>query len=1814
MLDKDAKAAARFTAALRSRDSGDGKMRDWGATTISMATVAKEVQWPPSGPPAVPAGAQWALLPDIYASTRMPLTSQMLARLPPQALPPGPMPTKASELLADWAVRAIFRTADAIQKREAHFFRNPPPENASKEQLETWLNAAPDPKPKDLILGDGAFRQIRHADGVGYWRANAIIFDVSANGDVKPLDTQSVPHTQWALEALRRHFDAKGDLELLSHIFDGLRYKAHRPRQVRIATNMDSLATHVRPIAADISKLADAGKYKVRPLLYLTGALKGKTDAWPLATLPAWTAPVGAVDKKDSANEKRRISNGSWPYKGPLARDKPHGPPDGIPCESFNELAGPMRPPPTQGLSTSPFVTTEWGSPCDSCAARVLDSTEGEHSWWGRLYCCACWAQGDAIRFEPLKWHRERKHDAFVLYQAASALVALAALAQEAVYCITTDFRWWFWQFGTHPWEYWTSQFIAIVKLGEDYAVCLVGELVANMGRSPVSNVASSVGSKLFEPIRIRADAREPTLLRREPEALREALEQRSERMGPEQARLYWSGCYTDDSFTMAVGADRAAYIAADIEDINTECKVLMASLSKCPVGTLGDHIGARVIPGAGIGTITPAKRSRALVDCGGMMNGTLSCSEFEEAKGLVGHVVIILALDHSLLNGLGRQLQFAVANGHAKVKLTDWSVKALGELQQLIAATPFAAIYSALDARTTYAPPDRPPTPYLIMSSDACTGSHDEVTGQLVDERGARDPAIFVHLGSYYFRFRIQGRWRRAAITITEPLGPVIGSIVLAPLMPHVRILIQGDATTAHAFVRGRSKSAKLQQIYRRWRDIPGTTEFLERSESQHISGNANTFDDAGSRGYWDVFNAYAAACGVRMTSVPAPPGFAELMSEFLDIALAEPEGEGRAESAHPTRGCASDTPSVSEVITRMSAPWPPPTSYDEEDIRLELRIFLDAIEATAAAELARLRTAGLPTSTWHERGGRLDIDAVYVINVFLYPSAYDRSYQRWRHHSWQERRDYNRILEYGLPLPFEAFAGEVPATMRNRREPTLYQRRRARASKRRAIDRQERGKRANQRSRREHERRATLDYEVSAACYGQFGFGGEHESTGSAESEALAFRRPESRDDSWRVSRSAPVRGAASDTPSATEVIRYAQHSSPQVRLSTSSKKRKVKRETASPVATPLKPRLSPRRLSLPIAARAEASPPLSLAQAPQLARWSPAPFDTARANLTSPMAAAPVLPPNSRQQASPKLPAAVLPLHLEEQPATARALYSLAARRLAERLAEDGTPHAVCPGDPERLRALVNKVFDKNAEGRAPSTRYKDDWGYRWWVDACAALPTPAIRPTDYLDEQREAFVAAFAVMHMAGNMKARSASNDAANPNSAWDAYKRSRGVLLEWGCKLPSLAAVRKTLKGLLRSYVGQYGDAVMAPNRKKPFYKAHEDALLAILESGAVPRWSPPTNKMMGAAIRFARCCGARKAELCIDGGSHFFTRAHVTWFIGDRAVAPTPENISKATMLRVRPTASKADPFNINWGSHDMWFSLLPGERMSLALALQELELEYPCVDDQQRRHFPLFFDPSTYARGTIPPAFNRQWLTSRFELLMQRALGQDVAAERTWHSWRVTLACSLRAAIDSEHPDGRSLELVKLFGRWRSDAAVALYGRLSPTAYAAHVSASLRADSATIETKSAAAAMRAVDPVEILEHVQECADSTDDERPPARAPAASRVVREKAQGPRGGRGANSTRPPSAVTRDPPKPQGAESVMVPAHCFPNETCTENDGRGWTAYATKEGRGAARITFAHAKDAKGRCFAPIRMQRCSLRSLSEHPH
>jgi hypothetical protein len=260
-------------------------------------------------------------------------------------------------------------------------------------------------------------------------------------------------------------------------------------------------------------------------------------------------------------------------------------------------------------------------------------------------------------------------------------------------------------------------------------------------------------------------------------------------------------------------------------------------------------------------------------------------------------------------------------------------------------------------------------------------------------------------------------------------------------------------------------------------------------------------------------------------------------------------------------------------------------------------------------------------------------------------------------------------------------------------------------------------------------------------------------------------------------------------------------------------------------------------------------------------------------------------------------------------------------MVADRLATKLSRDDTLYSVKPGDRPGLSSLVQEVARLNADARAKKTQAKDSWGYQWWCKACDAINTPAIRPTDHLFEEREAVVASHAVMFMARNMRPGRKGRLAADPNSAWDAYKKSRLVLAEYGCLLPDIGLVQRTLRGTLRNYTALYGDEVLSPNRKRPFSRAQELKLLAHLHAGLIQQWSAAVAEMMETAMCFSRCTAARRAELCLDDNPHSFKRANLTWFINGVEVAATPENILRATRLRIRPAASKADPFNIYWG-----------------------------------------------------------------------------------------------------------------------------------------------------------------------------------------------------------------------------------------------------------------------------------------------------
>ena len=214
---------------------------------------------------------------------------------------------------------------------------------------------------------------------------------------------------------------------------------------------------------------------------------------------------------------------------------------------------------------------------------------------------------------------------------------------------------------------------------------------------------------------------------------------------------------------------------------------------------------------------------------------------------------------------------------------------------------------------------------------------------------------------------------------------------------------------------------------------------------------------------------------------------------------------------------------------------------------------------------------------------------------------------------------------------------------------------------------------------------------------------------------------------------------------------------------------------------------------------------SPPSPSSPSPRLSSRNPADATTAYGSPSLPPR-----PPSRHRQASPQ-PQPFTATAISCRPATAGAARAMATQRIADAIASDTSQYALCPGNPERARSIVGRVRDAQADARALATRHGDNWGYRWYLNCCDDLGCSPLRPTDLLDTQREAILGGQVVMNAAAKMTPRDRSRAAADPSSAWMAYKKARFVLHDPGCLLPPLEAVRDVLRGPLRDFVRRYG-------------------------------------------------------------------------------------------------------------------------------------------------------------------------------------------------------------------------------------------------------------------------------------------------------------------------------------------------------------------------------------------------------------------
>ena len=317
-----------------------------------------------------------------------------------------------------------------------------------------------------------------------------------------------------------------------------------------------------------------------------------------------------------------------------------------------------------------------------------------------------------------------------------------------------------------------------------------------------------------------------------------------------------------------------------------------------------------------------------------------------------------------------------------------------------------------------------------------------------------------------------------------------------------------------------------------------------------------------------------------------------------------------------------------------------------------------------------------------------------------------------------------------------------------------------------------------------------------------------------------------------------------------------------------------------------------------------------------------------------------------------------------------------------------------------------------------------------------------------------------------------IKPRSKANIAGKPSTAIQAFHALSRIHARHGIILPPFKTLKHHMKGLFQLHADEFGYSSLLPQRKEPIDASLLIKLLSTTElKGKAIDWSNDALYISLAAVFcVASEAGMRKAEVAAANTAEFatgpserrFRRCDLTWRIGDVYFAdPSPEQFKSMVpgvdgcALRVGP--SKADPFGLVFGPHPIHFTLGPNESNACA-RLRHLELMFPLHGSARMRHALFFSD------HLLTPLL-QSTIDSNLGLLLRVHLPEAAAAARSFHSFRIGLACCLRAA-------GCSDAIIQALVRWRSPESLQIYARLNPSVRADFITAATRESASSIST----------------------------------------------------------------------------------------------------------------------------------------------
>ena len=275
------------------------------------------------------------------------------------------------------------------------------------------------------------------------------------------------------------------------------------------------------------------------------------------------------------------------------------------------------------------------------------------------------------------------------------------------------------------------------------------------------------------------------------------------------------------------------------------------------------------------------------------------------------------------------------------------------------------------------------------------------------------------------------------------------------------------------------------------------------------------------------------------------------------------------------------------------------------------------------------------------------------------------------------------------------------------------------------------------------------------------------------------------------------------------------------------------------------------------------------------------------------------------------------------------------------------------------------------------------------------------------------------------------------------------------------------------LRGLMREHIALHGPESLQPRRKEPFTPTILAKLVNVpngLQLGhglGTLEWHTTPGRALFALICTLSACGFRKAEVAQSSDTdHFIAmRGNLSFRIGGVVyLNPTAELLRKLTrgdIAILRPPPSKADQFGLIWASSPIYLGWGTEDRNACA-ALSAMILHLP-LESSELAITPLFSRDGK-------DGFKAYQLDGALQRMLSSFMPAHIAAQYSWHSFRIYLACALLAS-------GASTAQILALCRWLTEASLHIYARMSERSAVELVGSALQADFSTVRTTNIAA-----------------------------------------------------------------------------------------------------------------------------------------